>query len=54
MLVLLCINPPPLQAGLRYDELASGECFPHLYGPLSHQPIISFPHLPHAHSSHRQ
>lgn len=39
-LVLLCINPASLQSELRYDELATGECFPHLYGPLNLDAVV--------------
>ena len=33
-LVLLCVDVARLKAGLRYD-VANGQGFPHLYGPLN-------------------
>ena len=39
-LVLLTIDPSRLQAELRYDPIASGELFPHLYGPLNVDAVI--------------
>lgn len=34
-LVLLHINPTKLTAELRYDEIETGDRFPHLYGALN-------------------
>lgn len=34
-LVLLCIEADRVQADIRYEGIAGGEQFPHLYGPLN-------------------
>lgn len=39
-LVLLCINPDSLQSELRYDEIETGEFFPHLYGLLNLDAVV--------------
>ena len=39
-LVLLSVDPARLQAELRYDTIASGEIFPHLYGALNLDAVV--------------
>jgi len=39
-LVLLCIEPTKLTAELRYDEIETGEKFPHLYGALNLDAVV--------------
>ncbi|NJP11048.1 MAG: DUF952 domain-containing protein [Leptolyngbyaceae cyanobacterium RU_5_1] len=39
-LVLLCIAPSQVQPELRYDEIETGERFPHIYGPLNLDAVI--------------
>lgn len=45
-LVLLCINPAFLQSELRYDRVATGEFFPHLYGPLNLDAVVQVLEFP--------
>jgi uncharacterized protein (DUF952 family) len=39
-LLLLSIDPNLLTAELRYDEIETGEHFPHLYGPLNLDAVV--------------
>ncbi|HEY9616423.1 MAG TPA: DUF952 domain-containing protein [Microcoleaceae cyanobacterium] len=39
-LVLLCINSARVQAEIRYDTIATGEKFPHIYGGLNLDAIV--------------
>ena len=40
-LVLLAVDPERLGAGLRWEKSRGGELFPHLYGPLDLDHVIS-------------
>lgn len=40
-LVLLAVDPDRLGAGLRWEKSRGGELFPHLYGPLDLDHVIS-------------
>ncbi len=40
-LVLLAVDPARLEAELRYDEVAPGQRFPHLYGPLNLDAVVA-------------
>lgn len=40
-LVLLEVDPARLAAELRYEESEPGEFFPHLYGPLNLDAVVS-------------
>lgn len=39
-LVLLCIDSDRAQAEIRYEGVAGGEQFPHLYGPLNLDAVL--------------
>lgn len=39
-LMLLQIDPAKLLAELRYDEIETGERFPHLYGPVNLDAVV--------------
>lgn len=45
-LVLLQIDPAHLAAELRYDEIATGEQFPHIYGALNLDAVVAAIALP--------
>ena len=40
-LVLIAVDPERLGAGLRWEKSRGGELFPHLYGPLDLDHVIS-------------
>ena len=40
-LVLLAVDPERLGAGLRWEKSRGGDLFPHLYGPLDLDHVIS-------------
>ncbi len=51
-LVLLCIDPRQVQAEIKYEGAASGEQFPHIYGPLSLTAVVEvLPFTPQADGS---
>jgi uncharacterized protein (DUF952 family) len=53
-LVLLAVDPDRLGASLRWVASRGGELFPHLYGPLHLDHVISVEALPlQEHGSHR-
>ena len=39
-LLLLCIDPDKVQAGLKVEALGTTEPFPHLYGPLNLEAVV--------------
>lgn len=39
-LILLCIDSTRVQAELRYDAIATGEKFPHIYGALNLEAVV--------------
>ncbi|MDX2230275.1 MAG: DUF952 domain-containing protein [Leptolyngbyaceae cyanobacterium bins.349] len=39
-LVLLCIDPAKLTAELQYDQIETGDRFPHLYGALNLDAVV--------------
>ena len=45
-LVLLAVDPDRLGASLRWEPSRGGELFPHLYGPLNLDHVISVEALP--------
>ncbi len=45
-LVLLGIDPERLRAELRYDEIETGDRFPHLYGPLNLDAVVQVLEFP--------
>ena len=40
-LVLLCIDPDKVQAEIKYEGIEEGELFPHIYGALNLDAIVS-------------
>jgi uncharacterized protein (DUF952 family) len=39
-LVLLGIDSGKVQSDIRYEEVGSTECFPHIYGPLNTEAVV--------------
>jgi uncharacterized protein (DUF952 family) len=40
-LVLLCIDPQQVQAEIKYEGIDDGEKFPHIYGEINLEAIVS-------------
>jgi uncharacterized protein (DUF952 family) len=44
-LLVLCIDPGRLAAPVRDEDAGSGECFPHIYGPIVREAVVEVKEL---------